>query len=181
MDHCLRRRCAYARSSRSIPALRIPFHCGNPERYLLRGHGCTTKRLLLIATREYSSCLFLRTVIPKFLNSAYLIWSQVCYPQFSNRAQYWNPNTLLYRFVAEAKRIWELEATEARITTIQAGILFNVFYNLCGLDELGQVYRIHAIALAHKLRLFDSTIDEQSDRQRNGRAFTAWALYNWET
>ncbi|KAI9705941.1 MAG: hypothetical protein M1836_005347 [Candelina mexicana] len=110
-----------------------------------------------------------------------LAYSCVCYPHFSNRAEYWNPNTLLYRFVAEAKRIWELQANEARITTIQAGILFNVFYNLCGLDEIGQVYRIHAVALAHKLRLFDRTIEGQSDRMCKGRAFTAWTLYNWET
>lgn len=98
-----------------------------------------------------------------------------------NRAEYWNPQTLLYRFLAEAKRIWELEATEPRITTIQAGVLLNVFYNLSGLDQIGQVYRTHAVALAHKLHLFDDTVDGKSNRERNGRAYTAWALYNWET
>ncbi|KID87760.1 hypothetical protein MGU_04998 [Metarhizium guizhouense ARSEF 977] len=110
-----------------------------------------------------------------------LAYSCVCYPRFSNRAEYWNPNTLVYRFLAEAKRIWELEATEARITTIQAGILFNVFHNLCGLDEIGQAYRIQAIALAHQLRLFDSSVYMHDHRMRNGRAFAAWALFNWET
>ncbi|KAJ0108572.1 hypothetical protein J7T55_015006 [Diaporthe amygdali] len=106
-----------------------------------------------------------------------------CYSRFENRAEYWNPNTLMYRFLAEAKRIWELEATKARITTIQAGIVFNVIHNLCGLDEIGQAYRVQALALAHKLQLFDGTIDGdgQSDRTRNGRAYAAWALYNWET
>ncbi|KAK2590782.1 hypothetical protein QQS21_011536 [Conoideocrella luteorostrata] len=108
-------------------------------------------------------------------------YSCVCYPGFQNRAEYWNPHTLLYRFVAEAKRLWELEATEPRLTTIQAGIIFNVFHNLCGLDEIGQSYRVHAIALAHNLHLFHSSVKEQSERTRNGRAFTAWALYNWET
>lgn len=87
----------------------------------------------------------------------------------------------MYRFLAEAKRIWELEASEARITTIQAGIIFTVFHNLCGLDEIGKAYRIHATALAHKLRLFDSTMDEGNDRMRNAKAFAAWALYNWDT
>ncbi|KAK2604444.1 hypothetical protein N8I77_007374 [Diaporthe amygdali] len=112
-----------------------------------------------------------------------LAYSCCCYSRFENRAEYWNPNTLMYRFLAEAKRIWELEATKARITTIQAGIIFNVIHNLCGLDEIGQAYRVQALALAHKLRLFDGTIDrdEQSDRIRNGRAYAAWALYNWET
>ncbi|KAM5350843.1 hypothetical protein ACJ41O_007348 [Fusarium nematophilum] len=110
-----------------------------------------------------------------------LAYACVCYPHFPNRAEYWNPNTLVYRFLAEAKRIWELEATEARITTIQAGILFSVFHNLCGLDEIGQPYRIHAVALAHKLRIFDSAVDGHSERIRNGKAYTAWALYSWET
>ncbi|KFG88128.1 putative C6 transcription factor [Metarhizium anisopliae] len=110
-----------------------------------------------------------------------LAYSCVCYPRFSNRAEYWNPNTLVYRFLAEAKRLWELEATEARITTVQAGILFNVFHNLCGLDEIGQAYRIQAIALAHQLRLFDSSVYMHDHRMRYGRAFAAWALFNWET
>jgi hypothetical protein len=87
----------------------------------------------------------------------------------------------LYRFLAEAKRLWELEAEEPRITTIQAGILLHVFYNLCGLDEIGQVYRIQAIALAHELRLFDSSDGEKRERIRRGRAYTAWALYSWES
>jgi len=106
---------------------------------------------------------------------------QVCYSRFSNRAEYWNPQMLQYRFLAEAKRLWELEAAQPRITTVQAGILLNVYYNLCGLDEIGQAYRIQAIALAHKLRLFDSSIlNQPNDRLRNGMIFTAWALYSWE-
>lgn len=89
----------------------------------------------------------------------------------------------MYRFLAEAKRLWELEAHKPCVTTIQAGIVFNVIHNLCGLDEIGQAYRIHALALARSLRLFDGPIDAdgKSDRVRNGRAYAAWALYNWET
>lgn len=86
-----------------------------------------------------------------------------------------------YRFLAEAKRLWETEANVARVTTIQAGILFNVLYNLSGLDEVGQAYRIQAIALASELQLFDSKANGLSNRQRRGWAFAAWALYNWET
>ncbi|KAJ4226248.1 hypothetical protein NW759_004832 [Fusarium solani] len=109
-----------------------------------------------------------------------LAYACVCYPGFSNRAEYWNPNTLAYRFLAEAKRLWELECPEPCITTIQAGILFSVFHNLCGLDEIGQPYRIHAVSLAHELRIFD-VMDVRSQRIQNGRAYTAWALYIWET
>ncbi|KAH6884387.1 hypothetical protein B0T10DRAFT_493135 [Thelonectria olida] len=120
---------------------------------------------------DFCSSLLVNTV---------LAYSCVCYPRFSNRVEYWNPDTLIYRFLAEAKRIWELEAMEPRITTIQAGILFSVIHNLCGLDEIGQPYRIHSVALAHKLRIFDA-VDGQSGRIQSGRAYTAWALYNWET
>ncbi|KJZ79148.1 hypothetical protein HIM_01299 [Hirsutella minnesotensis 3608] len=110
-----------------------------------------------------------------------LAYSCVCHPSLRDRAEYWNPRTLTYRFCAEARRIWEFEAGEPRITTIQAGILFSVFYNLCGLDEIGQSYRIHAVALARELRLFERDAHNDSDRIRNGKAFAAWALYNWET
>ncbi|EFY90076.1 C6 transcription factor, putative [Metarhizium acridum CQMa 102] len=139
-------------------------------------------------TAAFQKDLFLEDLVARrrdfcsaLLVNIMLAYSCVCYPRFSNRAEYWNTNTLVYRFLAEAKRIWELEATEAHITTIQAGILFNVFHNLCGLDEIGQAYRIQAISLAHQLRLFDSSVYMHNHRMRNGRAFTAWALFNWET
>ncbi|KAK8070395.1 hypothetical protein PG997_010598 [Apiospora hydei] len=102
-----------------------------------------------------------------------LAYACVCYPRFSNRAEYWNPHTLVYRFLAEAKRLWELEAAKPRLTTIQAGMFFNVFHNLCGLDEIGQAYRIHAIDLAHKLGFYDGPITAPSERIRNGRIYTS--------
>ncbi|KAK8023274.1 Nitrogen assimilation transcription factor nit-4 [Apiospora marii] len=110
-----------------------------------------------------------------------LAYACVCYPRFSNRAEYWNPHTLLYRFLAEAKRLWELEAAEPRLTTIQAGLFFNVFHNLCGLDEIGQAYRIHAIALAHELGFYDGPITAPSEKMRKAKIYTAWALYSWES
>jgi len=83
--------------------------------------------------------------------------------------------------MAEAKRLWELEATVPRITTIQAGMLFAIYHNLCGIDEIGQAYRVQAVALAHKLRIFDTAVVDKSERLQRGREYTAWALYNWET
>ncbi|PVH97901.1 hypothetical protein DM02DRAFT_630684 [Periconia macrospinosa] len=106
---------------------------------------------------------------------------QVCNPRFTNRVEYWNPDTLLYRFLAEAKRLWELEADKPRVTTVQAGIVFNVVYNLCGLDKVGQAYRIQAISLAKELSLFKNDVEGRSPRIRRGMAFTAWALFNWDT
>ncbi|KAI9148245.1 Dehydrogenase orsE [Paramyrothecium foliicola] len=110
-----------------------------------------------------------------------LAYACVCHSRFENRAEYWNPQTLLYRFLGEAKRLWELEAADARITTIQTGILFSVIHNLCGLDEIGQPYRIHAVALAQELHLLDGDVGGLTERDKRGRAFAAWALFNWET
>ncbi|KAF5549290.1 nitrogen assimilation transcription factor nit-4 [Fusarium mexicanum] len=110
-----------------------------------------------------------------------LAYACVCYPKFTNRVEYWNPNTLAYRFIAEAKRLWELEASIPRMTTIQAGILFSVFHNLCGLDEVGKPYRVHAVALADQLRIFDTIDIDQSKRIQRGTQNLAWAMYNWET
>lgn len=56
-------------------------------------------------------------------------------------------------------------------------MLFSVFYNLSGLDEVGQAYRLHAITLVHTMRLFKSNPGE-ARRDRLGRAYTAWAFFN---
>ena len=116
-----------------------------------------------------------------FSATASLILIEVCYPQFTDRAEYWSPHTLQYRFIAEARRLWELEADEPRITTIQTGILFNTFYCVCGLDVIGQAYSAESIKLAQRMRLFDRTVGGESKRSDVGRAFTAWGLFNWES
>ncbi|KAG5932622.1 hypothetical protein E4U53_001242 [Claviceps sorghi] len=127
---------------------------------------------LIAQRRDFCSSLLVNVV---------LAYASACYPGFSHRAEYWNPDTPLYRFLAEAKRIWELEYSRPRITTIQAGIIIDVIHHFSGLDEVGQPYRLHAIVMAYRMRLFHRTGDEADDRIRNGKAFAAWALYNWET
>lgn len=59
-------------------------------------------------------------------------------------------------------------------------MFFNVFHNLCGLDELGQSYRIHAIALANELGFYDGPITSPNEKLRHANIYTAWALYSWE-
>ncbi|OAA66323.1 Zn(2)-C6 fungal-type DNA-binding domain protein [Cordyceps fumosorosea ARSEF 2679] len=110
-----------------------------------------------------------------------LAYASVCNPNLPNRSEYWNPDTLAYRFLAEARRLWELVAREPCLTTVQAGILFSVFYNLSGLDAVGQAYRIHAVALARELGIMDGPRPGDSARTQRGTAFTAWTMYNWET
>lgn len=45
--------------------------------------------------------------------------------------------------------------------------------NLCGLDEIGQAYRIHAIALAHELGFYDGSITAASEKMRKAKIYTA--------
>ncbi|KAI0157229.1 putative C6 transcription factor [Xylariaceae sp. FL1272] len=132
-------------------------------------------------TAAFYKDLFLEDMIAQQDDFCSSLLVNVCYPQFSDRAEYWNPNTLVYRLLAEAKRLWELEATMARITTIQAGILFNVIHNLCSLNEIGQVYKLQGLKLAHELRLFKRDLRDGDARLQRGIGLLAWALFNWET
>lgn len=138
-------------------------------------------KVLLFATGQYNSCKVTRKSMPLKCKVAPLMKFRFAIHNSQTALSIGNPHTLMYRFVAEAKRIWAIESHQVRLTTIQAEILFNVFYNLCGPDEIGQPYRIRAINLAQKLRLYDGAIFGQSKRIRDGRLYAAWALYNWET
>ncbi|EEU42702.1 uncharacterized protein NECHADRAFT_47693 [Fusarium vanettenii 77-13-4] len=121
------------------------------------------------------------TFCSSLLVNALLAYTCICYSRFRDRAEYWNPQTLLYRFLAEAKRLWELEADIPRLTTVQAGVILNTVHNICGLDKFGRPYCIQALNLAHKLKLFDDNEEIQDQRTRDGRCFTAWVLYTYET
>ncbi|KAK4662408.1 hypothetical protein QC763_0087930 [Podospora pseudopauciseta] len=55
-------------------------------------------------------------------------------------ASYWSPHNLAYQFMAEAKRLWELESDTPRLTTIQAAMLMNVNTNMNAMDEIGFNY-----------------------------------------
>ncbi|KAL6808365.1 nitrate assimilation regulatory protein nirA [Trichoderma camerunense] len=73
-----------------------------------------------------------------------------------NRLEYWNPHSLGYRFFAEARRLWELEAGQkSSITTVQAGMVINIMYNMYSMDKIGMTYGVQAIAMAHDLKLFE--------------------------
>ncbi|KAH7174944.1 uncharacterized protein B0J16DRAFT_364916 [Fusarium flagelliforme] len=121
-----------------------------------------------------------RDFCSELLVNVVLAYCCTCYTPLPDRAEYWNPKTLTYRFIAEAKRLWELEALEPCITTVQAGIILNVFYNLSGLDEIGQAYRVSSVSMANKLNLFSGCTPGPTERIRRGNSFTAWAIYKWD-
>lgn len=97
-----------------------------------------------------------------------------------NRGEYWNPSSLSYRFLAETRRLWELQSEVARVTTIQAGTILTNIYAICGLDKFGRAYSLQSIVLADKLGLFEYH-EKLDKRTRDGREFTAWMLFMFET
>ena len=72
---------------------------------------------------------------------------------------------------------------EPNITTVQAGIVMSITYNLYALDKIGTSYCAEAIRLAEKLHLFDLPLDAYDTNYRKwaGDGYTAWNLYFWTT
>jgi hypothetical protein len=99
----------------------------------------------------------------------------------SNRAQWWRPNTLGYTFMAEAKRLYELEADEGRITTIQAASTLSQRLMMDGLDKVGMVYEIQITAMVEKVQLNSAPPPTTNGRLYLNLLTTAWGLFNWRT
>jgi hypothetical protein len=97
-----------------------------------------------------------------------------------DRSEYWNPKSLGYRFLAEAKRLWEVELIQPKcLTTLQAAVIINVVLNSDSMDKLGLLYSVQAIAIAEELDIFGPLTNVKSERGRQSYCFTAWALYFW--
>ncbi|KAF2108725.1 hypothetical protein BDV96DRAFT_587169 [Lophiotrema nucula] len=100
------------------------------------------------------------------------------YEGLSGRQEFWNPQNLTYRFLAEAERLWRLEDGKSRLTTVQAAIIIQILYGINGLDKVGHAYLLQGLAMAHDMNLFLPTPEGSSARMRNTRHFTAWCLFN---
>lgn len=62
---------------------------------------------------------------------------QMTYKPDQNRAQYWRPDNLGYRLLAEARRLWDLEcAGRAKLTTIEAAIILNFTADVICIDHV---------------------------------------------
>ncbi|KAF5655412.1 NirA-like nitrate assimilation regulatory protein [Fusarium sp. NRRL 25303] len=107
------------------------------------------------------------------------VFASAChgYSKMSHRSQFWNPRTLGYQFLAEARRLWKLEIGNARLTTIQAAIILSIVHDANGSDEVGRSYLTQAVAAAHAMHLFSTPTTDSDDVEYNARAFTAWALF----
>ncbi|PHH65848.1 hypothetical protein CDD81_1217 [Ophiocordyceps australis] len=127
---------------------------------------------LVAGRKRYCSSLLLNAVL-----------SGACYGLLSlpRRSEFWNPQSLGYQFLAEAKRLWELERGEAyKITTIQAGAVLSICCNMNGADKVGNYYLYQSIAMAEDLGLFSQRFESQSPKLRAVYATTAWSLFSWQ-
>lgn len=107
------------------------------------------------------------------------ISGQFCNRSIPNRAEFWNPANLGYRFLAEARRLWESEVENDKLTTIQAALILNIVSNMNGVDKLGLLYMTHAVSMAKNLGLYKRARVSMTKLQ-NSRDFTAWVLYAWQ-
>ncbi|KAG5656585.1 hypothetical protein KAF25_000172 [Fusarium avenaceum] len=94
-----------------------------------------------------------------------------------DRAKFWNPRTLGYQFLAEARRLWEFEAGNAQLTTIQAAIVMTIVHGANGNDKIGKSYLTQAVSAAHGIQLFSPPTQAIDHVECNARAITAWALF----
>ncbi|KAF4470200.1 Zn(2)-C6 fungal-type DNA-binding domain [Fusarium albosuccineum] len=97
-----------------------------------------------------------------------------------DRAKFWDPDNLAYRFLAEAKRLWELQVGRSSLTSIQAAILLNTISNSDGMDKIGRMYMLQAVAMANDIGLFGSHAEIKGNKMRRARAFTAWGVMAWD-
>ncbi|KFA52967.1 hypothetical protein S40293_10150 [Stachybotrys chartarum IBT 40293] len=104
------------------------------------------------------------------------------YNRFTNRAEYWYPHMLGYKFLGEAKPLLELELMRDRsITSIQAILILNCVLNFSGLDRIGLTYMRLALDMGRNLGLLDSPGEANDANVLRNRVFTAWCLFNWQS
>jgi hypothetical protein len=93
---------------------------------------------------------------------------------------FWDPDTLTYRFLAEAKRLWELEDDEPKLTTVHAGCLINAAMGVNGHDKPGITYARKSLSIAQELGIFRAPLTDDP-KLNDAKAFTACGLSTWLT
>lgn len=102
------------------------------------------------------------------------------YRGLSDCVEFWNPKTLGYRFLAEARRLQDYEWDQDKLTNIQAALVLHMNYAGSGSDKIGVAYTLQACSVAHRIGLFKAATTTQSARSRRARGYMAWALFNWQ-
>ncbi|KAK0729242.1 hypothetical protein B0T21DRAFT_291956 [Apiosordaria backusii] len=136
----------------------------------------------------------------RLLVNAILCVGCYCHQKLEGRSESWNPRNIGNQFLAEAKRLFEIEAEVPkpflhdpdwqqkqrdwefrRLTTIQAALVLNIVHNLNGSDRLGWRYTIRAVEMANEIQLFQASPAHLSGDLRCVREFTAWCLFIWQS
>ncbi|PVH99462.1 hypothetical protein DM02DRAFT_643005 [Periconia macrospinosa] len=103
------------------------------------------------------------------------------FPAAANRSKIWLPDSLTYRFLSEARRLWDLELLKKpRISTIQAALILSYISANNGLDKIGTVYLEQAIKMSKRLDLFGEEKYGKDTKIGKARIFTAWAVFSWQ-
>lgn len=66
---------------------------------------------------------------------------------------------------------------KSSLTTLQAGLLMCLLFNMCGVENIGCAYEAQAVAIAYDLKLFNPSTHIKSNRMRQSRDFTLWCLF----
>ncbi|KAF5716657.1 NirA-like nitrate assimilation regulatory protein [Fusarium globosum] len=121
------------------------------------------------------------TFCSSLLVNAVLAVGCQCRNNTSEPAEYWNPNSLGYKFLEEAKRLWIVEVTHNRsLTTLQAALVLNTIVNMFDMDHLSSAFLVRSIEIAHELGLFEPTTYIMNKKLRNSYDLTAWSLFHWQ-
>jgi hypothetical protein len=130
--------------------------------------------------------LFLQSHVSvhEHLTSSSLIFtnnSKQCRNFTSEPAAFWDPRSLGYAFLEEARRLWILETIRDRsLTSLQAALVLNSVVNMFDMDPLSKAYLVQAIKMAQELELFEPTTYIMNKKLKNSYDLTAWSLFHWQ-
>ncbi|KAK4155533.1 hypothetical protein C8A00DRAFT_13446 [Chaetomidium leptoderma] len=146
------------------------------------------------------------TETPRFcsplLVNALLCVGCFCHRGLQGRPEFWNPRNIGYQFLAEAKRLLEIESErerpfrnpadpdwgrrdreweQSRLTTIHAALLLTLVYNLNGSDKIGWRFTLRALEIADDIQLLGPPLEHHGPEMRIAWTYTAWGLFCWQS
>ncbi|KAG7417733.1 hypothetical protein Forpe1208_v005147 [Fusarium oxysporum f. sp. rapae] len=162
MDASSSKRELAVRASQDVFVARISDVRFFPQGPLLRRHGRWSRELLFIVSRQCGPC-------------------RACHAhtKAAHRTEFWKPQALQYQFLAEARRIRELEARRDSLTTIQA-LVTAITYSMNSMDEIGLSYIVQAISMGDRMKIFDAYPSTMDDKSKTARGLTAWGAFNFQ-
>ncbi|KAF4994626.1 hypothetical protein FGRMN_5671 [Fusarium graminum] len=117
---------------------------------------------------------------PLLVNAVLLIASQ-SYLGVPDRSKIWHLDSLPYKLMAEARRLWDIDSfKKASIPTIQAALTLSFTSANNGLSPVDAMYAKRACEMCQELDLFGPERAGEDAEMRKARVFTAWCVYSWQ-